>query len=151
MYAWNPRKNYREIWKILIKGIYKKSTLFLIYFKNYRYCRYTCNPRKFENPALQFPRKVPVNPCKHLQCTVSCTRANAFPVFYRNNFNIRFLEFCNIFALFCERKAIIILFSTSSGSFAKIDSKLLLSVLSTVETYAAVDCGAVGHRHTDRF
>ena len=46
--------------------------------------------------------------------------------------------------MFCERKAIIILFSTSSGSFAKIDSKLLLSVLSTVETYAAVDCGAVG-------
>ena len=28
----------------------------------------TCNPHKFEIPALQFPRKVPVNPCKHLQC-----------------------------------------------------------------------------------
>ena len=28
---------------------------------------YTCNPRKFEIPALRFPRKVPVNPYKHLQ------------------------------------------------------------------------------------
>ena len=68
MYAWNPRKNYKEIWKILIKCIYKKSTLFLIYFKNYRDCGFTCNPRKFEIPALRFPRRVPVNPCKHLQC-----------------------------------------------------------------------------------
>ena len=50
--------------------MYKKSTLFLIYFKNYRDYRYTCNPRKFEIPALRFPRKVPVNPCKHLQCTI---------------------------------------------------------------------------------
>ena len=41
----------------------------MIYFKNYRDCGYTCNPRKFEIPALRFPRKVPVNPCKHLQCT----------------------------------------------------------------------------------
>ena len=31
-------------------------------------CRYTCNPHKFEIPALGFPRKDPVNPCKHLQC-----------------------------------------------------------------------------------
>ena len=68
MYAWNPRKIYKKIWKILIKSIYKKSTLFLIYFKNYRDCGYTCNPRKFEIPALWFPRKVPVNPWKHLQC-----------------------------------------------------------------------------------
>ena len=42
-----------------------------IYFKNYRNCGYTCNPRKFEIPALRFPRKVPVNPCKHLQCRQS--------------------------------------------------------------------------------
>jgi hypothetical protein len=28
----------------------------------------TCNPHKFEIPALRFPRKYPVNPCKHLQC-----------------------------------------------------------------------------------
>ena len=70
MYAWNTRKNYKEIWKILIKCIYKKSTLFLIYFKNYRDCGYTCNPRKFEIPALGFPRKDPVNPCKHFQCSV---------------------------------------------------------------------------------
>ena len=71
MYAWNPCKNYKEIWKILIKCIYKKSTLFLIYLKNYRDCGYTCNPRKFEIPTLWFPRKVPVNPCKHLQCRKS--------------------------------------------------------------------------------
>ena len=36
---------------------------------NYRDCGYTCNPRKFEIPALRFPRRDPVNPCKHLQCT----------------------------------------------------------------------------------
>ena len=54
---------------MLIKSIYKKSTPFFIYFKNYRYCGYTCNPGKFEIPALKFPCKVPVNPCKHLQCT----------------------------------------------------------------------------------
>ena len=29
----------------------------------------TCNPHKFEIPALRFPYKPPVNPCKHLQCT----------------------------------------------------------------------------------
>ena len=28
----------------------------------------TCNPHKFEIPALRFPYKPPVNPCKHLQC-----------------------------------------------------------------------------------
>ena len=28
----------------------------------------TCNPHKFEIPALWFPYKPPVNPCKHLQC-----------------------------------------------------------------------------------
>ena len=43
----------------------------MIYFKNYRDCGYTCNPRKFEIPALWFPRKVPVNPCKHLQCALA--------------------------------------------------------------------------------
>ena len=31
----------------------------------------TCNPHKFEIPALWFPRRVPVNPCKHLQCSHS--------------------------------------------------------------------------------
>ena len=31
-------------------------------------CRWTCNLLKFEIPALGFPRKDPVNPCKHLQC-----------------------------------------------------------------------------------
>ena len=30
----------------------------------------TCNPHKFEIPALWFPYKPPVNPCKHLQCIV---------------------------------------------------------------------------------
>ena len=30
----------------------------------------TCNPHKFEIPALQFPYKPPVNPCKHLQCSI---------------------------------------------------------------------------------
>ena len=44
--------------------VYKKSTLFF----DYKDCGYTCNPHKFEIPALQFPRKVPVNHCKHLQC-----------------------------------------------------------------------------------
>ena len=35
-------------------------------FQNYRDCGYTCNPHKFEIPALC---RVPVNPCKHLQCS----------------------------------------------------------------------------------
>ena len=34
----------------------------------YAECRYTCKPCNFEIPALRFPRKDPVNPCKHLQC-----------------------------------------------------------------------------------
>ena len=38
-------------------------------FQNYRDCGYTCNPHKFEIPALRFPCRVPVNPCKHLQCS----------------------------------------------------------------------------------
>ena len=42
-------------------------------FQNYRDCGYTCNPHKFEIPALQFPRKDPVIPCKHLQCSMICT------------------------------------------------------------------------------
>ena len=33
-------------------------------FQNYR----DCNPHKFEIPAFQFPCRVPVIPCKHLQC-----------------------------------------------------------------------------------
>ena len=37
-------------------------------FQNYRDCGYTCNPHKFEIPALRFPCRVPVIPCKHLQC-----------------------------------------------------------------------------------
>ena len=37
-------------------------------FQNYRDCGYTCNPHKFEVPALRLPRKFPVIPCKHLQC-----------------------------------------------------------------------------------
>ena len=37
-------------------------------FQNYRDCGYTCNPHKFEIPALQFPCRVPVIPSKHLQC-----------------------------------------------------------------------------------
>jgi hypothetical protein len=37
-------------------------------FQNCRDCRYTCNPHKFEIPALPFPCKVPAIPCKHLQC-----------------------------------------------------------------------------------
>ena len=36
-------------------------------FQNYRDCGYTCNPPKFEIPALRFPCKVPAIPCKHLQ------------------------------------------------------------------------------------
>ena len=40
-------------------------------FQNYRDCGYTCNPHKFEIPALRFPRRPPVIPCKHLQCTLS--------------------------------------------------------------------------------
>ena len=61
MYAWNPCKSYKEIWKILIKSIYKKFTLFLIYFKNYRDYGYTCNPRKFEIPTLRWSHKDPLN------------------------------------------------------------------------------------------
>ena len=36
--------------------------------RNYRDCGYTCNPHEFEIPALRFPCRVPVIPCKHLQC-----------------------------------------------------------------------------------
>ena len=37
-------------------------------FQYYRNSGYTCNPHKVEIPALRFPRRVPANPCKHLQC-----------------------------------------------------------------------------------
>ena len=37
-------------------------------FQNYRDCGYTCNPHKFEIPALWFLLRVPAIPCKHLQC-----------------------------------------------------------------------------------
>ena len=37
-------------------------------FQNYGDCGYTCNPHKFEIIALWFPCRVPVIPCKHLQC-----------------------------------------------------------------------------------
>ena len=51
------------------------STLNYDFFFKFPYnfcgdCRYTCNPHKFEIPTLGFPRKDPVNPCKHLQCSV---------------------------------------------------------------------------------
>ena len=42
-------------------------------FKSYRDCGYTCNPHKFEIPAPWFPCRVPVIPCKHLQCTYRVT------------------------------------------------------------------------------
>ena len=55
-------------------------------FQNYRDCGYTCNPHKFEIPALQFPCKVPVIPCKHLQCTtttyIHTTKDSLAPLFY---------------------------------------------------------------------
>ena len=50
-----------------LKNPRKQRTL-CICFKNYKDCGYTCNPRKFEIPALRFPHKDPVNPCKLLQC-----------------------------------------------------------------------------------
>ena len=53
----------------------------MIYFKNYRDCGYTCNPRKFEIPALRFPRKVSVNPCKHLQCTCIQKKVSSLDIF----------------------------------------------------------------------
>ena len=40
-------------------------------FQNYRDCGYTCNPHKFEIPALRFPCRVPAIPCKHLQCRIT--------------------------------------------------------------------------------
>ena len=40
-------------------------------FQNYRDCGYTCNPHKFEIPTLRFPCRVPVIPCKDLQCRFS--------------------------------------------------------------------------------
>ena len=45
-------------------------------FQNYRDCRYTCNPHKFEIPALWFPCRVPVIPCKHLQCALIISSYN---------------------------------------------------------------------------
>ena len=44
--------------------------------QNYRDCGYTCNPHKFEIRVLQFPCKVPVIPCKHLQCTTYLHRTD---------------------------------------------------------------------------
>ena len=35
----------------------------------------TCIPCKFETPADSFPCKLPVNPCKHLQCSVAWPRS----------------------------------------------------------------------------
>ena len=53
----------------------------------------TCNPHKFEIPALWFPYKPPVNPCKHLQCSVRC---HGITVFSRKvsqtDFELRFCE-----------------------------------------------------------
>ena len=43
-------------------------------FQNYRDCRYTCNPHKFEIPELRFPCRVPVIPCKHLQCMLQLVK-----------------------------------------------------------------------------
>ena len=40
-------------------------------FKNFRDCGYTYNPHKFEIPALGFPHRDPVDPCKHLQYIVT--------------------------------------------------------------------------------
>ena len=40
--------------------------------------RVTCNPHKFEIPALRFPRKDPVNPCKHLQCSSQFNFSNRY-------------------------------------------------------------------------
>ena len=37
-------------------------------FKSTGIAVYTCNPHKSEIPALRFPNRVPVIPCKHLQC-----------------------------------------------------------------------------------
>ena len=69
MYAWNPRKNYKEIWKILIKIIYKKSTFFFWFTSKITgIAGIHAILVKNEIPALRFPHKVPVNPCKHLQC-----------------------------------------------------------------------------------
>ena len=52
---------------------------------NYRDCGYTCNPHKFEIPALRFPCRVPAIPCKHLQCSPvfvqSCTA-----IFFNSSF-----------------------------------------------------------------
>ena len=54
-------------------------------FQNYRDCGYTCNPHKFEIPALWFPRKDPVIPCKHLHCVVlSADMKNLNPPFELN-------------------------------------------------------------------
>ena len=51
-------------------------------FQNYRDCRYTCNPHKFEIPALRFPHRVPVIPCKHLQCSMYCIFLKLLPYPY---------------------------------------------------------------------
>ena len=42
----------------------------MLRFQNYRDCGYTCNPHIFEIHALRFPCRVPVIPCKHLQCSI---------------------------------------------------------------------------------
>jgi hypothetical protein len=51
--------------KILIQSILKVHTKYLL--QKLQGLRVTCNPCKFEIPALRFPRKDPVNPCNHLQ------------------------------------------------------------------------------------
>ena len=41
--------------------------------ENYGDFRHTCKPCNSEIPALRFPRKDPINPCKHLQCSKELT------------------------------------------------------------------------------
>ena len=68
-------------------------------FQNYRDCKYTCNPHKFEIPALRFPRKDPVIPCKHLQCTVlHCLSESSIIIIFwlswENNVSISLIITC---------------------------------------------------------
>ena len=73
--------------------------------QNYRDCGYTCNPHKFEIPALWFPHRDPVNPCKHLHSRKSQVYYSFFLFlrkkglfknsFYALSTNPGLVRFCN--------------------------------------------------------
>ena len=86
-------------------------------FQNYRDCRYTCNPHKFEIPAPRFPCRVPAIPCKHLQCrrhfqifscTLKSTTGNCLKYLPKSNMVKINLLLNNQVNLLCEHNVFVL-------------------------------------------